>query len=70
MILCPLCDGQGAIYEAKVIGRDALIYICEECDAMWTTTNINLDNSISFEKFMNTFGLKGLWEELTDIKKL
>jgi transposase-like protein len=67
MILCPLCDGQGAIYKAKIITKNIQIYICEECDSMWTTMNIQTNNCVNFKKFMNELGLKGLWEELSDI---
>ena len=70
MILCPLCNGQGSIYEAKIAKSNQIIYICEECDAMWLTSDIKLDKCINFDEFMRSLGLQALWEELTDIRRI
>lgn len=70
MILCPFCDGQGAIYRAKVIKNNMQIFICDECDTMWLNSDINENNCISFEDFMSELELKPLWSELCNITKL
>lgn len=70
MVFCPFCEGQGIIDKAKIVGKDIEIYICEECDSMWKTTNIQEDNCYNFHDFMNKIGLKGLWEELEEVERL
>lgn len=70
MVFCPFCEGQGLIDKAKVVGKDIEIYICEECDSMWKSTNIQEDNCYNFQVFMNELGMKGLWEELENIERL
>lgn len=70
MVICPFCDGQGLIMKAKIKNKNIRIYICDECDTMWKTEDIQENNCENFENFMNNLGLKGLWEELTDIEKL
>lgn len=69
-VYCPFCDGQGLVNKAKVIDKNIKIYICEECDTMWRNPEIREDNCENFRKFMNSIGLKGLWEELTDVERL
>lgn len=44
--VCPLCDGQGNVYNAKIIDLNILIKICDECEACWSK-----DQIISAEKF-------------------
>lgn len=69
MIFCPFCEGYGIIYEAKVVNHDINVYICDECDTMWQTQDIQEENCINFKAFMNKFGYRGLWSELTNIKR-
>lgn len=52
---CPVCEGQGNIYKAKVIDLRIEIKICDECEARWTK-----NQTISIEKFK---GLVPLLEE-------
>ena len=70
MIFCPFCDGYGLINEAIIRKSGVRIYICEECDTMWTSLDIRENNCQNFEKFMNDQGLQGLWRGLMDIKRL
>lgn len=45
-MVCPLCDGQGNIYKAKVVDLGIIIKICDECEACW------LENqSVKIENF-------------------
>jgi len=43
---CPVCDGQGNIYKAKISDLGITIKICDECEACWTD-----DQVISLKKF-------------------
>lgn len=67
MVYCPFCDGQGVIYKAKVISTSSVILICDECDTMWNTHEIIAENCLNFKKYMQPFGLKGLWSELEEV---
>jgi hypothetical protein len=35
-MLCPECEGQGSIYQAKVVDLGIELCICDECEACWT----------------------------------
>lgn len=70
MVSCPFCEGQGVIYRAKVINNDIPIFICDECDTMWLTSDIRENNCINFKDFMNNLGVKPLWSELYDVTRL
>ena len=48
ILLCPRCDGQGEIYNAKVVDLGIELKICEECEACWTK-----DQKISTKTFKN-----------------
>ena len=35
IIVCPRCDGQGHILKKLIKFNKEMIYICDECDAIW-----------------------------------
>ncbi len=35
IMLCPVCEGQGNIYRAKIVDLGITIKICDECEACW-----------------------------------
>lgn len=70
MLYCPFCVGQGLINEATVVNHDLTIFICDECDTMWESRDIREENCINFKEYMDRFGYKGLWSELTNIKRI
>jgi hypothetical protein len=37
---CPVCEGQGNIYKAKIIDLGIIIKICDECEACWSQDQI------------------------------
>ena len=65
MTNCPRCQGNGIIYKARIIKTQEIIYLCDECDAVW-------DSPLEFHKISLIFsddllrskGLQGLWDEL------
>ena len=67
MIRCPFCEGQGVVNKANIMLTNQTIYICDECDTIWTTGDIQENNSKRFRDYMNKLGLKGLWSELTNV---
>ncbi|WP_289137706.1 hypothetical protein [uncultured Brevibacillus sp.] len=70
MVYCPFCDGQGLMNEATVVNHDLTIFICDECDTMWESSDIKEENSKNFKEYMDRFRYKGLWSELTNIKRI
>ena len=34
-VVCPRCDGNGLVYKAKIEDLNIILYICDECEAMW-----------------------------------
>ena len=34
-MVCPRCDEQGLIYNAKIVDLGIIIKICDECEACW-----------------------------------
>lgn len=54
MILsCPLCDGQGNIYKAKVVDLGIIIKICDECEACWKEDQlVELENFKGLTPFL------------------
>ena len=67
MILCPFCDGNGLIYQAKIKNQNEVIYICDECDTIWHSKDINENNCDNFENYMGKHGLEAIWGNLADL---
>lgn len=61
---CPYCD-QGNIIKAVIKGSGEQIYICSECDTVWTAQEIISDHTgLTFSLYAAAHGLKPLWSEL------
>ena len=55
---CPVCEGQGNIYNAKVVDLGILIKICDECEACWNENQlINIKNFKRLTAFLEENGL-------------
>ena len=52
MKYCPFCDKQGIINKAQIKNTTIEIFICDECDTVWKTSEISKKNCESFEQFM------------------
>ena len=58
IIWCPVCEGQGNIYKAKVIELGIIIKICDECEACWKEDQpITLENFKGLTTFLEENGL-------------
>lgn len=52
-VICPRCDKQGRIYQAKLNPIGIIAYICDECEATWfDSEKINLNNFIDLLTFL------------------
>jgi hypothetical protein len=55
---CPVCEGQGNIYRAKIIDLGMIIKICDECEACWPEDQIvNTKNFKGLTSFLKELGL-------------
>lgn len=57
-MVCPRCEGQGNIYNAKVLELGILIKTCDECEACWKEKEpITLNNFNGLTTFLKKNGL-------------
>jgi len=55
---CPVCEGQGNIYNAKVLDLGIIIKICDECEACWTQNQtVSIENFNRLTPFIEEYGL-------------
>ena len=58
MVLCPRCDGQGNIYNARIVQLEIQLSICDECEACWVKDDeICLKNFKDLSTFLEKHGL-------------
>lgn len=70
-VYCPLCEGQGVVYKARVTKLNCVIYICDECDTIWQNGNdISEESCAGFDTFMSEHKLPPLWSELSNIERV
>lgn len=63
-MICPRCK-QGDVIEARVRSTDALLFVCEECEATWFNRDaIGQGAFVDFGTYMEGVGLLPLWDEL------
>lgn len=61
---CEYCNQQGYILMAEVIKNHEIIYICDECDTVWTGGIVDDDHVTSFQVYAEDRGIKPLWDEI------
>ena len=55
---CPVCEGQGNIYNAKILDLEVIIRICDECEACWYSDQIiSIENFKGLTSFLKEYGL-------------
>lgn len=65
MLVCPRCDGQGSIVKAEIKYINKLIFICDECEAIWFSRDaIFLQAWEDFGTYMENNNLSPTWDEL------
>ncbi|WP_310602521.1 hypothetical protein [Anaerosporobacter sp.] len=69
MKICPLCE-HGLISKIKVKSTNEIIYICNECEALWNNINICEDEVLNFDSFMKSRKLQLLWDEFNVVEIL
>jgi hypothetical protein len=53
------------IKRAMVCNKNILVYLCENCFAMWDSENIRKESAKKFTEYMQNLGLSGDLSELT-----
>ena len=56
-IVCPRCDGNGLVYKSRVVELDLIIYICDECEALWKNEELSLNEFQDLSTFLQDKGL-------------
>ncbi|WP_433958685.1 3'-5' exonuclease [Cytobacillus horneckiae] len=56
-VVCPRCDGNGLIYQAKIVDVKLTVYICDECEASWISADIRKDNFQDLTTFLESNNL-------------
>lgn len=62
-MICEYC-GQGDILMAEVIKNHEIIYICDECDTVWSGGIVDNDHVTNFHDFAEDRGINSLWDEI------
>lgn len=61
---CPRCE-QGVILQVRVMDLDEVVYLCDECNAMWhNKEHISAHTFKDYQTYVRSKGLKGAWSEL------
>jgi hypothetical protein len=64
LIECQRC-GQGYVRAMRVSSTQLSLWVCEECEATWTTqAAVNVSNFEDYGTLMAGIGRSGLWSEL------
>jgi hypothetical protein len=65
MLICPRCDGQGSVLKAQIKKTREMIFICDECDAMWLSLEaVGSQPWVDFGTYMEEKALSPTWEEI------
>ena len=58
-MVCPRCDGQGWIDKIVVVGFAHPLFVCDECDAMWSSREaVGVAPWADFETEMKSAGIE------------
>jgi len=57
-MICPRCDDQGLIYNAKIVELGIVIKLCDECEACWLENQpVKIENFKGLTTFLEENGL-------------
>lgn len=66
---CPVCEGQGNIYNAKVLDLGITIKICDEREACWPQDQIvSIENFKGLTSFLKEHGLSYKDAKIEDLE--
>ena len=54
---CPVCDGQGFVRQITLQPINKIVYVCDECEAMWLDPDtISIKNFIDLTTYIESCG--------------
>ena len=69
MKTCKFC-GQGNIYEVKIEETNEIVYLCDECEILWLSDELNDEEAISLWLFMEERNLDSTKDGYIVIKQI
>ncbi len=64
-MICPRCDGQGAVLKVEIIKTYEIAFVCDECEATWFDIgSIGPDSWSDFGSELEGRNLKPVWAEV------
>ena len=56
--ICPRCEQGPCLNKSKIKGIDGVLFICSECDALWTNESaISKKPEHDFSTYLRSFGI-------------
>lgn len=69
MKICKCC-GQADISEIKIKKTNEIVYVCDECETLWLSDELNDDDATNLSDFLEKRNLAYSSHEFVVIKKL
>jgi len=66
-VVCPRCDGNGLIYKAVLVPINRIVFMCDECEALWLDTVIHRCNFQDFTSYVASQGYRYDQIDINDI---
>jgi len=57
-VVCPRCDGNGLVFRAVLMPINTIIFICDECEALWLDASINKNKFQDFTSYVASRGYR------------
>jgi hypothetical protein len=55
-VVCPRCDGNGLVYKATLLPINTIVFMCDECEAIWFDSFISKSNFQDFTSYISSLG--------------
>jgi hypothetical protein len=63
LVICSVCE-EGRIEQVRVNATDEIVYVCEECDALWFDPELIGRGGTNLEAHLSGKGLSALRDEV------
>ena len=69
MKICKFCE-QGEIFEIKIKKTNEIVYLCDECEALWLSDKLDDKEATALWLFMEERNLSSTWDQFIVIKQI
>ena len=69
MKICKFCE-QGEIFEVKTKKTNEIVYLCDECEALWLSDEFKDEEAVALWLFMEERNLSSTWDQFIVIKQI